>query len=337
MSGRPSEPAVTAPALPGRLLPGTPVAIALDLGGTHLKGGLVGPGGAHAHLQARDTRAAEGYASVLEGLVALAAELRALAEGEGLSVAGIGIGAPGPLDRARGVVEFAPNLGWHEVPLRDDMARCTGIERVRLENDANAATFAEAWVGQSSGARCLLGLTLGTGIGGGLVIGGRLFAGAHGLAGELGHVVVDPRGRACRCGGRGCLEAHFSGWALVEGYRERTRAGRPGAVHLDDLSPEDVFEAWSRGDPDAAAVVDEGLDAFGRALAGAVNLLNPDRIVLFGGLAGSWDLFGPPLLERVRRLALQPSFEAVRFHASRLAWAGVLGAGGLLLSESADL
>lgn len=323
--------------LGARLQRGTPVAIALDLGGTDTKGGLVGPGGAAAHLQRRPTRVEGGYGRVLDDLAAFVAELTSQAAEAGLPVVGIGIGAPGPLDRASGVIQFAPNLGWTDVPLAVDLAARTRVARVRLENDANAAAFAEAWVGGGAGARCMLGVTLGTGVGAGVVIGGRLFSGATGLASELGHVVVRPEGRPCRCGRRGCVEAHFSGWALVQAYREHAGARDPGAVRARDLSAEDVLEAWARGDPHARHVLEDGLGVFALGLAAAVNLLNPDRVVFLGGLAESWPLFGPALVARLQPLLLAATAEAVRFTPSRLRWAGVLGAGGLLLDTSPEL
>lgn len=317
------------------LPPGSPVAVALDLGGTNLRAALVGPGGVHGPVRSWDTPVELGYEGVLGEVVRLVEELGREAGGRSLTVVGIGIGAPGPLDREAGVVEFAPNLGWRNAPLAADLVRATGIAQVRLENDANAATFAEAWVGESSGARCLVGVTLGTGIGGGLVIGGRLFAGARGMAMEPGHTVVVPEGRLCRCGKRGCAEAYFSAWGLVQGYREAAGAG--AAALEEPLTPEAILAAWSLGEPAAAAAVETGLRAFALVLAGAVNLLNPDRIAFFGGLTGSWDLFGPPLVARVGEYALPANFASARFGPSRLAWPGVLGAGGLLLNRAANL
>lgn len=325
------------PARDEGLLSGSPVAIALDLGGTRLKGGVVGPGGAHAGLQSRETRREVGYQGVLNDIVAFVSDLRRHVDEHGLVLVGVGIGAPGPLDRRTGVIEQAPNLGWERAPLATDVARRTGVGRVRLENDANAATFAEAWVGEASGARCLLGVTLGTGIGGGVVIGGRLFPGASGVAGELGHTVVVADGRPCTCGKRGCAETYFSGRAFVERVRELAPEHPGHEIALDDVSPESIFRHWRRGEPLASRVVESGLRALALALAGAVNLLNPDRVVLFGGLTGSWELFGPDLVSLVERYALPAAFEATRFSASRLAWAGVLGAGGLVLSGSPDL
>jgi glucokinase len=316
---------------------GTPVAIGLDLGSTNLKGGLVGPGGTQAHLESRETGAGLGYEGVLEEILRFVGDLQELVAERALSLVGIGIGAPGPLNHRTGVIEFAPNLGWRQVPLGKDLAKRSGVARVRLENDANAAAFAEAWVGEGTGARCLLGVTLGTGIGGGVVVDGRLFVGAGGAAAEIGHIVVRPGGRLCRCGNRGCVEAYFSGWALAERCRELAGEHPGHSLSLDDLGPEAVFEAWQRGDPLAARVVEAGLRAFALALAGSINLLNPDRVAFFGGLARSYGLFRDALLAQVEAHTLHAAFRAVRFGASKLAWAGVLGAGGLVLSGSPDL
>jgi glucokinase len=297
----------------------------------------VGPGGTHVGLASRDTRPELGYESVLGEIVRFVGELQREAEERELSVVGIGVGAPGPLNRQTGIVVFAPNLRWSQAPLGPDLARLTGIPRVRLENDANAAAFAEAWLGEGSGARCLLGITLGTGVGAGLVVGGRLFTGAAGIATELGHVVVRPGGRPCRCGGKGCVEAYFSAWALVERCREHAPEHPGHSLALDRLAPEDVFEGWRRGDPLAGPVVESGLRCFGLALGGCVTLLNPDRVTFFGGLCRGWTSFGPALVEIVRSHSLPAAFTAARFEKSRLEWAGVLGAGGLVLSQTPDL
>jgi glucokinase len=150
-------------------------------------------------------------------------------------------------------------------------------------------------------------------------------------------VVVRPNGRPCRCGGIGCLEAYFSAWALVERCIEHAPDHPDHALDLDALTPEAVFDGWLRHDPLAAPIVQSGLRCLGLALGGCLNLLNPDWVSFFGGLSRSWSRFGPALVESVASHSLPAAFAAARFEPSRLEWAGVLGAGGLVLSRTPDI
>jgi hypothetical protein len=173
---------------------------------------------------------------------------------------GVGIGAPGPLDRAAGVVLVAPNLGWHNVPLRDRMTALTGLPAA-LDNDANCATYGEWWIGAAKGGRNVIGVTIGTGIGGGLILDGRPYHGSSDVAGEIGHTTIDQTGRRCGCGNYGCLEAYASGTAIAERAREALTLD--GASVLRELVDGDiskitaatVYAAANQGDAIATDVV----------------------------------------------------------------------------------
>src|SRR5437016_11354183 len=159
-----------------------------------------------------------------------------MATARGKDIAGVGIGSPGPLDTKTGVVLLTPNLGWTNFPLRDRITQALGLPAT-LDNDANCAIFGEWWRGAARGANHVVGLTIGTGIGGGIVLGGEVYRGASDIAGEIGHMTIDSTGRLCKCGNYGCLEAYASGPAIAaragEGIRPGTETSPPTYVNGD--------------------------------------------------------------------------------------------------------
>lgn len=271
-----------------------PRVLVFDLGGTWLRAALADSGG---RLLVRDRRPtpAGGPDAVIAAMVAAARQV----DPEGAAAA-VGIAAPGPLDPRAGVVLRMPNLaGWRDVPLAARLA--DALDRpTHLHNDASVAALGEARAGAGVGADPLVYLTLSTGIGGGIVVGGRLFDGRHGLAGELGHVLLDPAGPACGLGHPGCLEALASGSALARRVREALAAGAiapdsPLGILTaeEERSPDAglLAEAARQGDAWALAAWRSAGDALGRGLASIINTLDPERIVLGGGLVAAWDLW----------------------------------------------
>jgi glucokinase len=226
-------------------------------------------------------------------------------------VAGVGVAAAGFVDADGERVMFAPHLPWLDAPVRETLEKRWGVPVV-LENDATAAAHAEATYGAARGARHAILVTLGTGIGGGLVAGGSLQRGNHGFAGEYGHMVVDPDGPPCPCGRRGCWERYASGSGLARLAREAAIGRRVSRVleiaggDPEAVRGEMVQQAAREGDPDAQAVIDD----FGRWVAlGLVNLTNaldPERFVLGGGLAAGADLYLDPIRKWFRELIYQP-------------------------------
>jgi glucokinase len=202
--------------------------VGVDLGGTSIVVGTVpGDGSAVYGFATEPTPVQAGPDAVVDRMVemirgSIDATRREL--GAGIEVAGVGVGAPGPLDTARGIVIVAPNLGWKDMPLRDRIAQATGLE-ITLENDANCATLGEWWRGAAQGGRFVAGITIGTGIGGGIVLDGKIYHGASDVAAEFGHTTIDLTGRRCKCGNYGCLEAYASGPAIA-GPSRRSRPGR---------------------------------------------------------------------------------------------------------------
>ena len=240
---------------------------------------------------------------------------------------GVGVGAAGLTDRRSGTVLLASNLGWRDVPLRDLLSAALGGARVDVDKDTNVAALAEARLGAGRTLRHFLYVTVGTGIGGGEVLDGRLYRGATGGAGDIGHVVVDPAGPRCGCGASGCVEVYASGAGIVDRARERGLAAE---------DTEAVFRAAEQGDPAAADVVEAAADALGLALATYVNLNNPEAIIVGGGVAAA----APGYRERAERALKQRALPALAEVVDVLPTgldgdAGALG-GVLLLSEDTD-
>lgn len=294
----------------------------IDLGGTDSKVGIVDAQG-RVLVQSGFSTPRDPQAAV----EAIAEACRRLGAETGARVMRAGMGAPGPLDLDRGIVVQAPNLGWRDVPLRDRVAAAIGCPVV-LDNDANAAAYGEAWVGAGRGARVLLLVTLGTGIGGGVVANGEVFHGARGLAVEVGHQVIVPGGRACPCGKYGCVEAYFSGHALLE------QATEAGAARNGRPTHKELFARYAAGDPLVAPWLAEALDILARGVAQAGVLFDPDRIVFTGGLTGSWDVFGCTLVDAIFPLMgpAGPQLDGILLSALG-GDAGVIGAAGLALAR----
>lgn len=309
----------------------------VDIGGTNLRAGMVPfEGGEPAGVQSGPTREGEGAGEVVGRVVEMVgAAMEAVGAGDG-GVAGVGVGAPGPLDRGRGVVIETPNLGWREVPLRGMVAGQLGLP-VEVDNDANCAAYGEWWVGAGRGAERLIGLTLGTGIGGGIVLGGEIYRGASGAAGEAGHMSVHFAGRRCGCGSRGCVEAYASGPAIaaraIEGLGTAgdTALAAIAAADPGRVTAEAVCDAAAAGDGYASRVVEETARILAVAVANLVHLFNPEVIVVGGGVAAAGDLLFEPLRAEVRRRAFRSATDVCRIVPAELPQtAGIIGAAAVL-------
>ena len=311
--------------------------VGVDIGGTNIVVGTVSEDGASVHgVSTHATRPEEGAPAVIARIGAQVEEsVRATLRETGLgrdSVVGVGIGAPGPLDRARGLVLLTPNLGWRELPLRDLVSDQVHMPAT-LDNDANCAVYGEWWVGAARGARYVVGLTIGTGIGGGIVIDGRLYHGTSDIAGEIGHTTIDSTGRRCKCGNYGCLEAYASGPAIAARAVEGIEAGADSTLptfvggDLSQVTAQTVYEAAHAGDDYAQEVVRETARLLGAGVANLVNIFNPDVVVIAGGVTLAGDRLFVPLREEVKRRAFKPAVERCRVVPGLLpGTAGVLGA-----------
>ena len=256
-----------------------PLVIGLDLGGSTVRAVVTGPDGVLHRATVRHT--ARGYPAVLALLEQVVAQSRQAVGPH--PVPAVGLAVAGWLSADREQLIAAANLGLAGVPLRRDLEQRLCL-RVTVDNDGNAAALAEARAGAGQQARMLVMLTLGTGVGGGIVASGSLLTGAAGLAGELGHLPSISNGPACVCGGRGCLEVYASGPAVA---RQAARAGLagPGGPDGPDLTAEDVVAAARAGAPEAIGALAAAGAAAGQAAAQLVPVLNPDLVLLGGGLA----------------------------------------------------
>lgn len=311
--------------------------IGVDLGGTKISAGAMPTDGTREIAMRMIPTLAEGGANaVVDRIAALIeeviAETQAETGAERSDFLGVGIGSPGPLDRARGVVIVTPNLGWRDFPLRDEVSKRVGLP-ASLDNDANCATLGEFWVGAAKGGRNVVGMTIGTGIGGGLILDGKLYHGSADAAGEIGHTTIDSTGRRCKCGNYGCLEAYSSGPAIAERARETLEVDSdsilPALVDGDvsQITAATVFEASKRGDRVALEVVRDTAHFLGVGVSNLINVFNPDVFVIAGGVTQAGELLFEPLRAEVRRRAFKPSVEACRIVAGSLPLsAGVVGA-----------
>lgn len=307
--------------------PMTAPIIAADVGGTNLRAAIVYEGGTISHRTQRPTPAAEGPDAIVAAIAGL---LRDVRDAAGFACAAVSIGMAGLINGEKGVVLISPNIpGFRNVAVAGPVAAAVGLP-VFIENDASAAALGEYRFGAGRGTRHLLHATLGTGVGGGLVINGKLYHGATGLAGEIGHLIMDPAGPRCNCGSRGCLEAMVSGTAFAARARKllATNASPILAGIVGDREPAgiDLFRAAEAGDAVSEAEIRHGGHVLGLAFGSLVNVLNPDAITLSGGLLALGDMLFGPMRDAFYSIAYGPaSGTAIRL--SELGEdAGLLGA-----------
>ena len=295
--------------------------VGLDVGGTYLKGARIDESG-RVRSRLHEPIAKDSPQALLGQLAAAVKTLES-----GGPVAGVGIGLPGIVDLGSGRLRSAPNLAaLNGLDLAAEISQRTG-RRSFPENDANAAALAEAWLGAGRDAESVLLVTLGTGVGGGLVFHGRIWAGRSGYAGEIGHIQVDTDGRPCGCGSWGCVEtiAGIGGWVR---RAEGAMALRESSLRrYTDVDPERIVAEAREGDPVAVEVVDDAARAVGVGVAATLNLLNLQRVVIGGGVARAGDFLLDRIVEHTRRRTFPHVFADATFRLAELgADAGVVGA-----------
>mgnify|MGYP004610984417 FL=1 len=280
-----------------------------DVGGTTVKLGFFDENGTLLVQRELPSRTEHEGEAILPDI---AEAVREICAARGLSkdeLLGVGIGVPGPVN-AEGVVNRCVNLNWGVFNIHEKLGALTGLP-VRAGNDANCAALGEYWRGGGMGCRSVVFVTLGTGIGGGIILDGKILGGAHGVGGELGHITVSaPDKHPCTCGKRGCVEQYASANGIARMARERLAAEDTPSVlrGLENVTCKDVFDAAKRGDALASASLEQSLDYLGEALADACCVCDPERIILGGGVSKA----GEYLLERV-----QAHFVKYMFHACK--------------------
>jgi glucokinase len=312
--------------------------VGIDIGGTNIVVGTVAEDGSElVGLVSEPTIADQGSEAVLGRIIKLA---RASIAASGKKIAGVGIGSPGPLDTRTGIVLLTPNLGWTNFPVRDRVGEALGLPAT-LDNDANCAIFGEWWRGAARGVQHVVGLTIGTGIGGGIVLGGEIYRGASDMAGEVGHMTIDLNGRRCKCGNYGCLEAYASGPAIaaraVEGIQAGVDTGLPKYVQgdLSKVTAQLVYEAANDGDEFALEVVHDTAHFLGAGVANLINIFNPQVVVICGGVTPAGERPFTPLRSEVKRRAFKPAVDVCRIVPGELTGtAGVYGAAAVFMRHT---
>jgi glucokinase len=285
--------------------------VGIDLGGTKVYGVRVDDGGSVAEESKSKTPVQGGPYGIVDAITEVVRELTD-ASGDGLRV---GVGAPGVVDSARGVVKAAPNLpGWSEpFGLGPALGDSLGGAHVIVDNDVNVGLLAEQRAGAAREADDVLGVFVGTGVGGAVILGGQLRRGPHGMAGEIGHVVVHPGGRTCGCGGRGHLEAYAGRAGMERRARELDADGRDTVLVELAKAKRMTSSVWAKalaqGDSVAMSLIDEGVAALGYAIAAVVTVLDLELVVVGGGLA---DRLGPAFIGRVEQAVRSQLFAGTR-------------------------
>ena len=276
-------------------------AIGVDLGGTNLRIAVVSDAGKILDKIALGTEVAGGPDHVVDEMSVAVRDLAAKHRSNG-TLAGIGIGVPGIIDMQAGMVLQSPNLpGWHDYPVRNEIERRLGTP-VILENDANAAALGEKWLGAASAVDDMCMVTLGTGVGGGIVLQGKIWHGMTGMAGELGHITIEPDGVPCGCGSHGCVEQYASAKAIKRMVAEAIATGKAptlaqAANSNPDIDPEAVYQMAMHGDEAAQQVFNRVGRALGILIADLINIFNLPMYVIGGGVANAWGAFSPALID----------------------------------------
>lgn len=314
--------------------------IGVDLGGTNLRIAAVSPQGELLEKIALDTEVKEGRERVIADMVGAIRDLQGRMRGA--SLAGIGIGVPGVINLATGMIRQSPNLpGWNEFPVRDDIERLLKAP-VILENDANAAALGEHWVGAGKEVSGLCILTLGTGIGGGIILDGKIWHGQDGMGGELGHMTIDPNGALCGCGNLGCIEAYASATAILRMAHAAINVGRSPALRraaeeVGELTAEIIYITAQQGDRVAREIFELVGRSLGVAIGNLINIFNLPLYVLAGGVARGWDAFEAHLMDEVQKRSVVYRATQTRIEPSKLgAEAGLLGAAYLPFQAAAS-
>ncbi|GJQ48250.1 glucokinase [Candidatus Kuenenia stuttgartiensis] len=309
--------------------------IGVDLGGTNLKAGIVGRDGnilyqfsiktnAHAESQVISHQICELIAGIIKNVRI-----------EKSDILGIGLGSPGLIDKKGETILFSPNLSkWRDIPIKKIISDTFGLPCI-LENDANAAAWGEKWVGAGKDVSSLVMLTLGTGIGGGIILDNKLWRGINNTAGEIGHMSIQTDGPLCNCGNYGCIEVYASAPGMVRRFRELLESGKASLLKKDEeITAKRINEAAVQGDGASLSIIEETGRYLGIAIVNIIHILNPGAVVLSGGLIGSGELLMRPVKRTIEERVLKASYKDTKILFSQLGTdAGIIGAAGCLLKE----
>jgi glucokinase len=306
------------------------VVVGIDVGGTFIKAALVNRQGRILTRLKRPTGASPGKITIINDIFSIIRTFETSPISRG-RISAIGLGLPGIIDLKPGVISTSPNFpNWGNFSIRKMLSQRIEIP-LFLENDANAAALGEKWMGAAKDAKDFCFITLGTGVGGGLVLGGEIWHGADGMAGEVGHMTIHPNGYRCGCGNRGCLEVYASATALQRMVREARAAGRASQFFRrfkpSEIDGESIHRAAKKGDRISREAFAQVGTALGIGIANLINLLNLEKVVLGGGLSAAWRFFIPTLREEIKNRAFRAPARRVQIVRAAVGEdAGVLGA-----------
>ena len=314
--------------------------LGVDLGGTKILTAVTNYQGKMLSRDHSITPAQKGHEAVIQSILESAYRALEQADVAVSALTAIGVGAPGISNPETGILFTSPNLPrWRDVPLRDIMQERLG-KRTFLINDANAAALGEFYFGAARGARNFIYITISTGIGGGIVIDGKIYGGAIGAAGEVGHMTIDDNGPICNCGNKGCWETLASGTALAREARHRIEEGVRTSIleyaegEVEKVTAQVIHKAAEQGDSLAKELIARTGYYVGVGLANLINIFNPELIVIGGGLSNIGDMLLEPAFEVAGERAYKEAFQTVRFASAELGRnSGVLGAAAFALRE----
>jgi glucokinase len=314
--------------------------LGIDLGGTKILTAVTNSQGKMLSRDHSITPASKGHETVIQSILDSAHSALEQAGVAISQISAIGIGAPGISNPEAGIVFTSPNLpGWRDVPLRDIIQSRLG-KKAFLINDANAAALGELYFGAARGARNFIYITLSTGIGGGIVIDGKIYTGAIGTAGEVGHMTIDDNGPICNCGNKGCWETLASGTALAREAKHRIEEGARTSIlkyadgDVEKVTAQVIQSAAEQGDSLAKELIAQTGYYVGVGLANLINIFNPELIVIGGGLSNIGDMLFGPAFKTAGERAYKEAFQAVRFVPAELGRnSGVLGAAAFAFQE----
>ena len=306
--------------------------IGVDLGGTGIKAGVVNQQGEILSKGSTPTMIERPYQAIIADIAALCGRVTAEAGLTMDDIAGIGVGVPGICDPKTGVIPFCTNLGWHQIPFVEEMHK--HIDKpVRVDNDATVAGLAESVAGVSAGSQASVFITLGTGVGGGIIINGRPYSGAHGVGSEIGHMILKMDGEMCTCGNQGCFERYASATAIIREARRAVEKHSESAImeacggDPKKINAKIVIDSAKEGDETGKAVFDGYVKGLAHGLVSIINILDPEVIVLGGGVSMAGDFLLDAVREAMKPLIFYKTMPYARVELARLgADAGIIGA-----------
>ncbi len=297
--------------------------IGIDIGGTKIIAGIVDENGSVIHSKRIPTETAKGYEGVRDDIVILVQDIMEGAGVQKKSIEQIGVATAGQIEKESCEILFSPNLGWRNVPLKDDIEKAIGV-RTHIENDVNAAIYGE-WKFVFKGVpKDVLGVFIGTGIGGGLILDGKLYRGFSNVGAEVGHTILNPYGYGCNCGNSGCFEAYCGGWYIAERVKKMIQEGYKGKIwdiingDMANLHAGAIEEAYLLGDERCVAVWQEVIEYLGAGIASLVNLLNPEIVVLGGGVIYGTKHLVDDMKVVLNKRAMTESLKGLRIEKAKL-------------------